>query len=60
MGNVSAECNSSAVGSCPESSETSSVFCVSFAWECAEDGADVVFGVSALVVGASVVFLFLL
>ena len=57
---MSAECNSSAVGSCPESSEISSVFCVSFAGEGAEDGADVGFGVSSLAVGAVVVFLFLL
>ena len=57
---MSAECNSSAVGSWPESSKISSVFCVSFAGEGPEDGADVVLGVSLLVVGASVVFLFFL
>ena len=57
---MSAECNFSAVGSCPESSEISSVFCFSFAGEGAEDGADVGFEVSPLVVGAVVVFLFLL
>ena len=57
---MSAECSSSAVGSCPESSEISSVFCVSFAGDGAEDGADVGFGVSPLAVGAVVVFLFLL
>ena len=60
MGNVSAECGPSAVGSCPESSELSSGLCASFAGEGAEDGADVGFGVSPLAVGAVAVFLFLL
>ena len=58
VGNVSAECSSSAVGSCPESSELSSGFCASFAGEGAEDGADVGFGVSPLTVGAVAVFFF--
>ena len=63
VGNVSADGNASSVGSGSDSADISSVFCVYFAGadvEGAGDGADVVFGVFALVVGASVAFLFLL
>ena len=62
-GNVSADGNASFVGSGSDSPDISSDFCISFAGadvEGAGDGADLVFRIFALVVGASVAFHFLL